>query len=417
VQFVAGDVGRPFNGTQSNGGGNRNITNANGNTAIVFTAPNRDFANDSTSLVPSGSGAIVAYVSDFNGTTQLLLRNIDGVKEMTGPRFLINVATIPQILANPSAFTGKAVTIENVQFKTPTGKFNGTSSNANGSKPLQDCQGNEIICFTSSTSPISNEDLPAGNGTVEGVISIFGTTVQISFNSVPQMPNQRCTIGTPPPPAATLETIANVRALHPTGNTPGSNGSNFTISQSIKIRGVVTSNRATASLEPRSIYFQDASGAIVVRFAADHTYDLGDELEIVITGETLSKFNGLLQVSATAANTTKLGNVALPAPQVITMEQLVIGNFEGRLVRINGVNFTEANGTLTYGPNANRTISNGTANSRVFTRTAATFSTNILPSGTFDIIGLAGINRGSAGFAAGDVQLVLRNPSSDLIFP
>ena len=75
---------------------------------------------------------------------------------------------IPTVISveefNTGNYNGKLVQIENVQFEEADGtRFNGTTSNANGSKTLTDCAGNTLVVFTSTSRDFSNTVLPRGN--------------------------------------------------------------------------------------------------------------------------------------------------------------------------------------------------------------------------------------------------------------
>ena len=64
-------TGTKFNGTSSNGNGNKNLVDCNGNTATVFTSSDKSFSGMD---LPAGNGTIIGKASSFAGTIQLLPR-------------------------------------------------------------------------------------------------------------------------------------------------------------------------------------------------------------------------------------------------------------------------------------------------------------------------------------------------------
>lgn len=73
-----------FNGSGSNGGGSREINNCDGlGGLVVFTSTDREFAYE---YIPTGMGPIYGILSEYQGTRQLLMRDIEDVAEMTGKK-------------------------------------------------------------------------------------------------------------------------------------------------------------------------------------------------------------------------------------------------------------------------------------------------------------------------------------------
>jgi hypothetical protein len=193
-------AGTKFNGTTSNGSGSRIIRDCESNSLIVFTYASDDWSYENVPSGPNSMGPIYGVISEFNGVYQLLMRSIDDVKEMTKTRCpeKLDVITISEFLAGD--YTDKLVKILDVEFDVNAanygnGKFNGTTSNANGSKTLKDCFGNSTIVFTRTSDAWTNEPLPLGNGPIIAVGGIFNTTKQLlmrSLNDVAGMINANC---------------------------------------------------------------------------------------------------------------------------------------------------------------------------------------------------------------------------------
>jgi hypothetical protein len=178
-----------------------------------------------------------------------------------------------------------------------------------------------------------------------------------------------------------IATIADVRAMY--------SGSNVDISNSLRIQGIVTS--INDNINANNIWVQDATGGIVVRFvsANSNTIARGDEVIVQLNGGQLTEFSGLRQVqNVPNANATIVdNNNTLPTPEVVTVTQFLTGDYEGKLVRINSVIFTEADGVVTM--SGNRAISDGSSTT-VRTESSASFSSQIVPLGSGTVTGLAG---------------------------
>jgi hypothetical protein len=82
VQFNTGELGKRFADVAEGLTENRSLTDCDGNQIIVRTSPFADFANR---VVPEGNGSLVAVVSQFGSTWQLLIRSFEEM-DMGGDR-------------------------------------------------------------------------------------------------------------------------------------------------------------------------------------------------------------------------------------------------------------------------------------------------------------------------------------------
>ena len=75
----------------------------------------------------------------------------------------------------------QTVTFDSVYFdvNNDTTKLNGTSSNANGGKTIQDCNGNSAIIQTSTFSDLTNYYVPTGMGPLTAYVDEYNGTVQL----------------------------------------------------------------------------------------------------------------------------------------------------------------------------------------------------------------------------------------------
>lgn len=91
-------IGTKFNGTSSNGNGNKNLIDCNGNSATVFTSSDKSFSGTE---LPVGNGTIIGKAASFAGTIQLIPRtpaDFAGLQNGGGSD-LSGTATIAQVRA------------------------------------------------------------------------------------------------------------------------------------------------------------------------------------------------------------------------------------------------------------------------------------------------------------------------------
>jgi hypothetical protein len=262
----------------------------------------------------------------------------------------------------------RLVQIDDVQFlssdvgKTLANAIAQTSVNLN----LEDCNSNSILLRTSGFASFAAVQAPSGKGSITAIYSVFGNDKQLFIRDTSdlKLTGTRCGGGGGD---LTLVTIASVRALF--------QGQTTTAPQKTKIRGSIISDLVNSNITARNVVIQEPNGAgIVIRFTANNTLALGDQVEVDISEMEISEFNGLLQLNNVPnSNAIKIGEGNTPQPVVITLSDL-LANFElyeSRLVTVNNVTITKGSGN-TYSGTC--TINDGTASMDLFTQTYAVFS-------------------------------------------
>ncbi len=338
---------------------------------------------------PVGSQVFVncqgLFIGSFNGKPQLV-SNPDGdrIEESRVPGVVIpgaqNQPINPPTLSIPNIsaqYINRLIRIENVEFVP--GDIGVTYADAvnqfSVNLTLQDCDDNEIILRSSGFADFADATTPDGNGSIEAIYSVFGDDRQLFIRDLGDvnMTGVRCEQDTVVD--APLVDIADVRAEFTGGASSASEG---------KIKGIVISDRANGNEPDPNLVIQDATGGIVVRFDGVHNFDLGDEIEVIITDLELSEFEGLLQINNTPpGNATQTGSGSI-TPAVVTISQILVDfeNFESTLVQIN--NATISGSTFDF---SNNMISDGTGTLTMFTRSQATWAGQSVPSGTVSITG------------------------------
>jgi hypothetical protein len=151
--------------------------------------------------------------TDDSGNIRVSGCNMDNqvLKISAGNQKTAQVATIRQVKS--AAWLGKLVKLENVQFEdTETGKSwaDGLADPpAAANRYLEDCSDNRIIVRTSGYASFSNEVLPAGKGSLTGIVTVFNSDYQIlvrDFAEV-QLSGDRCGY-VPQPLGQPVETLS-----------------------------------------------------------------------------------------------------------------------------------------------------------------------------------------------------------------
>ena len=348
-------------------------------------------------------------LTDYNGLTQLIGSTVEqgGVLEDVGiteaqARLKVvggayattpvapKVVAVNQINAD---MISTYIRLENVQFITAdTGKtWADPVTQFSLNRTVEDCDKRQLVIRTSGFADFAGQKTPGKNGTIEGVLGVFGSTYQLFLRNASgaTMAADRCTVAG----QGTLVDISEIRAAY--------SGVATVVPSGKKIRGVVISDRSANNLNNRNIYIQDGSAGIVVRFGTAHTYNLGDEVEINVGGQELSDFNGLVQVNNVPLdNSIGVATGKTVTPRVVKVSELNanFNTWESTLVQIE--NATITGGTTLSG---SRTVSDGTGSITMFTQSAATFSGNPVPANAVKVTAIVSDFNGK--------QIILRNAS------
>lgn len=355
-------------------GQNLVVQDATGGIVVRFT----DFHN-----LPLGTEIEVNVsgqeLSEFSGLLQVnnvpLLNVTDlGTGVLPTPR----EATIAEITANAEEWES---TVVKVMDATITG-----GSNFSGSRTVTDASGS-IPMFTRNSASFAEDALPSGSVELVALVGDFNG-VQLNMRNGDDVTGGGSTGGGDPVQMDIME----LRDLFEGGASSAPNER--------KIRGVVISDINNGNLTGRNLVIQDGSGGIVVRFEDVHSFALGEELEVVVSGEELSEFNGLLQVNSVPnASAVSFGNGTLPDPRVATVQEVIdnLEDWESTLVVISGVSISGADGIY----NGLTTITDPTASIGMFTRGDASFSSTALPSNEVTLTAIVS--------QFNDPQVVIRN--------
>lgn len=180
---------------------------------------------------------------------------------------------------------------------------------------------------------------------------------------------------------AEINSVADLKTMFDTHQ------GDFWITDDYFIEGVITSGNNVA--DTKTAYIQDNTGGIMLQFTLSNMLQLGDKVRLNLKNATGSVVNGQKSITTLADRAgVKLGSNITVSPEIITLTQLATGNYEGKRVKIEGVQFKQANGSLTFEGNVQ--ISAESLVGVVTTHASATFSKTPLPAGTFSVTGIVG---------------------------
>ncbi len=341
------------------------------------------------------------YIGDFNGLPQIGTTPMDNGGNLQMGRIEENVAAnivIPS--SGGQAVTPKSrtinslstsdlntlITLSDVEFSN--GSINDTYADADNqfsvNHEIQDCDGNIVVIRTSGYADFAGQVVPGGNGALTVIFGRFGTTDQLLLRETTDanLNGDRCggnTGGGDCEVTAGAVSIEKLRCLW-NDNKP-SIGNN-------SIRGIIVSDVASGNINNQNLQIQDGEFGIVIRFADAHTFALGLEVEIDLSGRTMSEFRGTLQITDVELNDVDvIGMGTLPTPRVATVSEVItnLESWESTLVRIEGVTLS---GSSTF--DGGLTITDSTGDIATFTRSDANFSGDSVPSGTVNVVAVVG---------------------------
>jgi hypothetical protein len=286
------------------------------------------------------------------------------------------------------------IKIKDIEFVNQGETYADAVTQSTLNRTLSTCSSTEILLRTSGYSDFAGVTVPSGKGTLAAIYSIFGNDQQLMIRDLNDvdMNGPRCGSTAGDEPRMSIQDIKNVYK----GST--------TTAPKAYIQGVVISDSKYKNITSKNVVIQEGDHGIVVRFSADHAFQLGQEIRIVTTDQEISEFNGLLQLNnIPPAYATLVGAGTLPTPKVLTLKQIADNHplHESTLVSVKDV---EAPGASVYNGNVN--IQDGTTSMILRTASTATFANSTVPSGKFNVVAIVSEFTTSGNFTP---QLNLRN--------
>ncbi|MBQ9077268.1 MAG: OB-fold nucleic acid binding domain-containing protein [Muribaculaceae bacterium] len=391
----------------------------------------------------------VGSPGEYNGTPQASFMELEAFEEHAHVNGFPNLAlidtfttTIPEINAIRSnnaeklrQWQSQLIRIDNVAFENggvaPFAESPTVASSTN--QTLLDADGNRIIVRNSGYATFHSRTLPAGTGSVVGVLGYYNGTWQILLRDYTDCIGFSGDGGSSSVPVAEANTtIADLKAeywddatnYYKTVGTAADGGD-------IVIKGRVISSDKTGNIF-KALYIQDETGALSISidsYDLYKTYPLGQEILINMTGAGIGKYAGLQQMGAESEynGTPQTGRMALSAfksrvtvvgtddaskvTAVTTTIDVInaatsaeaLRQWQNRLVRFENVRFVEAGQPYAGSSNTNRTLTDSSGNKIIVRNSSyATFKGEVLPSGNGTVTGVL-------GYFNGTWQLLLRD--------
>ena len=289
--------------------------------------------------------------------------------------------TVPSVSALNDSYQSMLIKLENFEFvvgdtsKTYANAATQQSVNLN----VKGCGGSSIILRTSGFANFAGINVPNGNGDLLAIYTRFNNTKQLIIRDTSDVKFYGPRCGTGP---TTVINISDLRALHTGTTTSAPNGK--------RITGVVISDRSKANIQDQNLVLQQGTGlaGITVRFDAAHSFDLGDSLDINVSGQELSEFSALLQVNnvpLTYATRVATGKTIIPRDATIAAINTNFEAWESTLVKI--ANITSLTGGTSGNWSGSVNLTDATGTLVHFTRSAATFASTPYPGSANSLIG------------------------------
>lgn len=332
-------------------------------------------------------------IGDFNGIVQIGYpaagANIDRIPDTEVETHIIEGAFVGEVTPMQielsdinTSILSTLVEIQNVEFEDDL--IGSTLAIPNGggtqNRSIEDCDGGELTLRASDFADFAGAPIPNGNGTITGVLSVFGTTNQLTIRDVDDivMEGPRCdgSGGGGGMVDGEKVDISTLKDLFASGTTVGPDGF---------IEGIVISDVQAENTPIRNLVIQDETGGIIVRFSAAHTYPMGQKLKVATNGVEISEFNGGLQLNTNTGGVEDLGEGTLPAARVTTVEEIQ-DNFEAWESTLVTIEMAEITGGGTFADAS--TITDATGDIATFVFISSTFSGDELPTGSVTVTGI-----------------------------
>jgi hypothetical protein len=198
----------------------------------------------------------------------------------------------------------------------------------------------------------------------------------------------------PPEPVIDHITIRQLRAMYDSGI--------LTIDTNVYIQGIITLTPELGNVPDFIGYIQDTSAGLCIAVTGTNSLARDSKMTIFCRGLSFTMYNGLLQFGdIDLANTAqaKLDSLT-PVPMEpvsVTIDELLNGEHQSEYVSVTGAQFKTA-GTFSGG----KILTDCNSEIEVYTRSAATFSGETIPTGNGTFKGVASVYN--------TAQLLMREP-------
>ncbi len=357
--------------------------------------------SDYNRLPQLGIKAVVAGTPSLMGIAANLVDQFVTGGSINNP-VVPKVVTVSQLTTNMSDdHLGTLIQLNNYEFAAAdTAKtYADTSAYRNDvNLNVKGCAGGtNIIIRSSGYANFAGINVPNGNGTLLAIYTLYNSTKQLIIRDTSdvQFSNFRCGQG-----PTTVMNISDLRALFTGTATSAPDGK--------RISGIVISDRSTNNINSQNLVLQQGNNlsGILVRFDAPHNFNLGDSIDVNVSQQELSEYNGLLQLNQVPLSyATRISTGKTITARNVTLADVVTNGeaWESTLVKTGPVALTGGSGG-TY--NGSVTLNDG-ASLVMYTASSASFAGQSYPATALSVTGYLG----QFGVAR---QIGIRNPAGTL---
>jgi len=229
---------------------------------------------------------------------------------------------------------------------------------------------------------------------------LFLLTLTLFFSGCVKKEFDKPPVGTLP--VGTVYTISQLRQIY-------ADSGAIMINYDASVYAVVTMDESSGNIY-KSAYIEDGDDAVNLHKTSTGGLRIGDSIRVYLKKVVLSDYGGMFQLDNVNpdSNIVILGTQKYKQPQLVTIPDLLTGNYQGKLIKLENVQFNKTELGKPYAdPNAsaNRTLEDCDGNS-VIVRTSsyATFAEVVVPDGKGDFTAIAGVFNGT-------IQLAIRSLS------
>lgn len=213
----------------------------------------------------------------------------------------------------------------------------------------------------------------------------------------------------PDMPAGTVLTLSDLRQIYFDSVVSGVHPEGYKFTENFSVYCVCTMDDKSGNIY-KSAYVQDETAAINLHLMSSGGIYEGDSVRLDLKDLILGDYEEMLQLDSVDVdhNTYKIATQKYREPETVTIPQIQTGNYQAKLVRIEGVQFVSSEVGLTWAnaeglETLNRNIEDCNGNT-IIVRTSgyADFAANYIPEGKGSLVAVVGQFRD-------DWQLAVRN--------
>lgn len=223
---------------------------------------------------------------------------------------------------------------------------NATNPASTQNRIVKDCNGNQITLRMSDYANFAGEKVARGKGSLVGIYTIFGTTKQFMVRDLEDMKDltgDRCDGSSGGGDQSGSEELISISELRSKLAVTSPNDTEVKLPANTKIKGIVVSSIANESQYNLRVQEKGGAGILVyVSSGGSNTFNLGQEVEINTSAQSLIVYNGDLELKVPLSNIKAVGTGAItPKTTTITEINSNINNWTSTVVKLENLTVTK----------------------------------------------------------------------------